>query len=125
MAATALLDMANQFFSAYNNCDTSALADLLADEVHWEHHNRFKGKGRAGLIRSINEIAETTPGRRFSEPTRWASGENLIYLEHRWHAVPTTANEMFGWKPGVPFCMDAVSVFVFEHDTIIEWSDYG
>jgi len=125
MTGRQLIEIAHQFFDAYNASDIASLEALLSEDVRWEHHNRFKGAGRAALIRSIKEIAQTTPGRRFTEPTRWASSENLIYLEHQWHAVPTAANAMFGWQPGVPFSMDAVSVFVFADGKIIEWSDYG
>jgi ketosteroid isomerase-like protein len=125
MSDTSLYNVAKRYFDAYNTVDTTTLEALLAEDVHWEHHNRFKGKGRAGLIESIKKIAESTPGRRFTEPTRWAAGDNLIYLEHQWHAIPATPNEMFGWKAGVPFSMDCASVFVVDHGKIIEWSDYG
>jgi ketosteroid isomerase-like protein len=125
MSTTSLLEVANRYFDAYNTVDTATLEALLADDVHWEHHNRFKGKGRAELIESIKKIAESTPGRRFTRPTRWAAGDDLIYVEHQWHAVPVTPNEMFGWKAGVPFSMDCASVFVVKNGKIIEWSDYG
>ena len=122
---TALLDTAKRFFEAYNDLDTNYLEGLLTENVHWEHHNRFKGSGREKLLQSIKDIADKVPGRTFAEPTRWAVNGEVVYLEHSWSGDPEVDLDAFGWKKGVPASLDVVSVFVFSGGKIVEWSDYA
>lgn len=121
----ALVVTAKRFFEAYNSLDTNLLEEILSENVHWEHHNRFKGDGREGLLQSIKDIAGKIPGRAFSEPRRWTVNGETVFLEHSWHGVPAVDLPAFGWSKDVHTSLDVCSVFVFSAGKIIEWSDYG
>ena len=116
---------AKRFFEAYNSMDTNHLEEILSENVHWEHHNRFKGDGREGLLQSIKDIAGKIPGRTFSGPKRWAVNGETVFIEHSWHGLPAVDLPAFGWTKGVPASLDVCSVFVFSGGKIVEWSDYG
>ena len=121
----AIVVTAKRFFEAYNSVDTNHLEEILSENVHWEHHNRFKGDGREGLLQSIKDIAGKIPGRTFSEPKRWAVNGETVFIEHSWHGVPAVDLPAFGWNQGLPASLDVCSVFVFSSGKIVEWSDYG
>lgn len=125
MDSDAILVTAKRFFEAYNNLEINHLEEILSENVHWEHHNRFKGDGRDGLLRSIKDIAEKIPGRAFSEPKRCAVNGDTVFLEHSWHGVPAVDLPAFGWTKGVATSLDVCSVFVFSAGKIIDWGDYG
>lgn len=122
-----LLQSANRFFSAYNEVDTETLSSLVAADLHWEHHNRFKGSGREGFIDSVKTINGKVPGRYFAEITRWAANTDsgAIYLEHKWHGTPAEDLEVMGWKAGVAVTFDCCAVLVFKDGVIVEFSDYA
>ncbi len=122
---TELVELVERFFHAYNDVDMDTLAALLTDDVHWEHHNRFTGDGREPLLSSIQQISDKMPDRHFSELSRWAVNGNVVFCEHRWFTVPLESDPNWGWEAGVPFSMDAASVFVVTDGLIVEWSDYG
>jgi ketosteroid isomerase-like protein len=119
------LDMASRFFKAYNDIDTDAMSMLVADDLHWEHHNRFKGSGSERLFQSIRDISKTVPGRYFTDVTRWAINGDVLYLEHQWHGTPTTDFAPMGWKAGTPVTLDCCAVIKFRDEIIVEWSDYA
>ena len=120
-----LLAKANQFFESYNTVNIKSLEELVSDDIHWEHHNRFKGQGKKGLMQSIRDFAKKAPGRYFSERTRWAINGEIVFTEHKWHAVPVAAVPSFGWTEGVPVTMDCCALLVFKDGKIIEYSDYA
>ena len=120
-----LLDLANRYFKAYDDLDVSVMSELLADDVHWEHHNRFKGAGRAGLLESIERIASLAPDRRFGPIRRSASKGSVLIVEHDWRCTPRQADAQRGWEAGRPFQMDVVSLLVIKQGKIVEWSDWG
>lgn len=97
----------------------------MTDDIHFEHHNRFQGKGREALLGSIRDIQVKLPDRRFGKSTRWAVNGDVVYAEHDWSATPAVTDEAWGWEAGVGTLMDVVSVFVFEGSRVKEWSDYG
>ena len=125
MSSEQLLKTVEAFRVAYNELDIPALESLVAEELHWEHHNRFKGHGRAGFVQSVRDFAAKTPGRYFAEPARFAVNGATVYVEHTWHAVPAHSDPAWGWEKGVPTSMDTCSVFVVEDGKIVEFSDYG
>ncbi len=125
MSTDDLLRILEAFRVAYNEVDIQALETLVADNLHWEHHNRFKGHGRAGFVQSVRDFAEKTPGRYFAAPARFAVNEQTIYIEHTWHAVPAHSDPAWGWEKDVPVSMDTCSVFVIKDGKIVEFSDYG
>ena len=120
-----LLALVDRFFTAYNDMDLDTFASLLTDDIHWEHHNRFLGKGAEPLVQSIRDIHAKLPNRRFGEVTRWSATDDTIYTEHDWTATPVESDPSWGWEAGIETSMDCVSVFVFEGGRIKEWSDYG
>lgn len=119
------LAIAHRFFDAYNRSDTDALDDLVADDVRWGHHNRFSGNGKAGMLESIGEVAETMLGRRFGDILRWAGDEQQLYCEHTWTAFPAADVPDWGWHKDVPVTFECISCFRFEDGRITEWFDYG
>ena len=125
MESNGLVATVNQFFQAYNTIDIKYLEGIISDDIHWEHHNRFKGQGKEALMQSIRDFAEKAPGRIFTEPTRWAVNGDSVFIEHKWHAVPASDLPLFGWTKGVPATLDCVSLFVFSAGKIVEWSDYA
>ena len=120
-----LLQLANRFFDAYNKVDIEALSILVSEDLHWEHHNRFKGSGKAGFLDSIRKFDKTVPGRYFAEITRWAANGETIYTEHKWHGTPAENMEAFGWKAGVATGFDCCAVLVVKSGVIVEFSDYA
>ena len=120
-----LLSRVKRFFVAYNDMDMQTLRELLTDDVHWEHHNRFKGSGAVPLLQSIRDIQAKQPDRRFGDVTRWAVNGDTVYAEHGWTGTPAESDETKGWQAGVPRSMDCVSVLVLTGGRIREWSDYG
>lgn len=120
-----LLTLVERFFTAYNDMDLDTFGSLLADDVHFEHHNRFRGQGREPLLASVRDIESKMPDRRFGKVTRWAVHGDTVYAEHGWQATPVITEPSWGWQAGVPTSMDVVSVFVFDGGRIKEWSDYG
>ena len=120
-----LLVIVERFFSAYNEMDLDTFAELLADDIRWEHHNRFSGNGAEPLLQSIKDIQAKLPDRRFGEITRWAVNRDTLYAEHGWSATPAESDAAWGWVAGVPTSMECLSVFVFEGGRVKEWSDYG
>ncbi|WP_371634101.1 nuclear transport factor 2 family protein [Streptomyces sp. NBC_01259] len=120
-----LLVIVERFFAAYNDMDLDSFANLLAEDIRWGHHNRFRGAGAAPLLRSIQEIHDKLPDRRFGEITRWAASDHTIYAEHSWTGTPAESDAAWGWQAGVPASMECVSVFVIEGGRVTEWSDYG
>jgi ketosteroid isomerase-like protein len=120
-----LLAIIERFYAAYNEMDLDTFGALVTEDVHWEHHNRFKGKGREPLLDSVRDTQAQLPVRRFGEITRWAANENVVYVDHLWSGTPAVDIEGWGWKAGVPMSMDCASVFVFEDGRVKEWSDYA
>lgn len=120
-----LASLTDKFFTAYNELDLETFGGLLADDVHWEHHNRFKGKGRDPLLESVRDIAKKLPDRKFSPVSRWAVNGNVVHVEHQWSATPIENDDAWGWIAGVPTSMDAASVLVYSDGKIVEWSDYA
>ena len=125
MSSEDLLKLLEAFRVAYNEVDIPALEALVAEDLHWEHHNRFKGHGRAAFVQSVRDFAAKTPGRHFAEPVRFAVNGQTAYIEHTWHAVPAHSDPAWGWEKGVPTSMDTCSVFVIDNGVIVEFSDYG
>lgn len=125
MVSSGNLSLVEAFYQAYNDVDITALEGLVSDDIHWEHHNRFTGSGKAGLMESLREWAERVPGRRFGPALRHAQNGELLFVEHQWFAVPAADNDQFGWKAGETVTMDTASVFVVRDGKIVEWSDYG
>jgi len=125
MESNELLAKAILFFQAYNATDITSLEGIVSEDIHWEHHNRFKGQGKEGLMQSVRDFSTKAPGRYFSEPTRWAINGETVFIEHKWHAVPKVAVPSFGWTEGVPVTLDCVGLLVFSAGQIIEWSDYA
>ena len=125
MESNELLAQANRFFQAYNTTDIESLEEMVSEDVRWEHHNRFKGRGKESLMQSIRDFAAKAPGRKFSEPTRWAINGETVFIEHKWHAVPKVAVPSFGWTEGVPATLDCLGLLVFSAGKVIEWSDYA
>jgi ketosteroid isomerase-like protein len=125
MSREDLLNILEAFRVAYNEVDVEALENIVADDLHWEHHNRFKGHGRAGFLQSVRDFAAKTPGRYFAKPVRFAINDHTAYVEHTWHAVPAHSDPAWGWEKGVPTSMDTCSVFVIKDGKIVEFSDYG
>lgn len=125
MEPNELLQFANRFFGAYNAVDTNTLATLISEDLHWEHHNRFKGSGKEGFLDSIRKFDKTVPGRYFAEITRWAANGDVIYVEHKWHGTPAEDMEAFGWKAGAATGFDCCGVLVFKDGVIVEFSDYA
>ena len=119
------MDIAARFFKAYNDVDTDTMSTLIANDMHWEHHNRFKGTGSERLLQSIRDLSETVPGRYFTDVTRWASSGNVIYLEHQWHGTPITDFVLMGWKAGVQVTLECCAVIKIQDGLIVEWSDYA
>ena len=113
------------FFEAYNSTDLKTLRSLLHQDIHWEHHNRFRGKGCEGLLKSIADWSVRAPGRHFGPILRTAGNSELTYVEHRWFAVIEQESEEFTWKAGDKIEFDAVSVLVVRDSLVVEWSDYG
>jgi hypothetical protein len=120
-----LLNILEAFRVAYNEVDIAGLEGLVAEDLHWEHHNRFKGHGRASFVQSVRDFADKTPGRYFAEPVRFAVNDQTVYIEHTWHATPAHSDPAWGWEKGVPTSMDTCSVFVVIDGLIAEFSDYG
>ena len=119
------VETAKRFFKAYNTMDIKQLEEMISDDLHWEHHNRFKGQGKKGLTKSIRDIAEKVPGRYFAESKRSARNGETVFLEHSWHGTPAQDVPAFGWTKGVPATLDVVSVFKFSGGKIVEWGDYA
>ncbi len=120
-----LIDLVEQFFTAYNEMDLDAFRALLTDDIKWGHHNRFQGEGADGLVQSIRDIQAKLPDRRFGNITNWAINGNRVYTEHDWQATPTESDPSWGWVAGEPTAMDACSIFVFDGGRVKEWADYG
>ena len=66
MSSEDLLKLLEAFRVAYNEVDIPALEALVAEDLHWEHHNKFKGHGRAAFVQSVRDFAAKTPGRHFA-----------------------------------------------------------
>ena len=120
-----LLAKANEFFEAYNSIDLQALDELVANDIRWEHHNRFKGEGKEKLMDSVKDFGEKAPGRYFSKPSRWAVNGDIAFVEHKWHAVPAVDVPSFGWTKGVHVTLDCCALLAFKDGKIIEFSDYA
>ena len=125
MTSSELLDLATRYFKAYDELDIAAMSELLADDIRWEHHNRFKGVGKADLLASIERIAGLAPDRRFGEIKRSASAGSTVFVEHGWSCTPREADVQRGWEAGKLFKMDVVSLVVVKQGKITEWSDWG
>lgn len=120
-----LLRLVEEFRVAYNSVDTAKLETLLAKDLHWGHHNKFKGIGREKLILSIQEFERKMPGRYFDKPIRTAVSGQAVFVEQTWHATPAHTDPEWGWVAGVPTSMETCSVFVFENSQLVDWGDYG
>ena len=125
MTSTDLLVLAKRYFKAYDDLNIAVMSELLADDVHWEHHNRFKGAGKSGLLESIERIAGLAPDRRFGPIKRSAGADSRLFVEHDWRCTPKEADVQRGWEAGKPFKMDVVSLVVVDQGRIVEWSDWG
>ena len=125
MRSNELVQILEAFRVAYNAVDIPALESLVAEDVRGEHHNRFKGVGRAPLMQSILDFAERMPGRYFDPPTRFAINGQSIFVERVWRATPVKSDPAWGWEEGVSTSMDTCSVYVIEGGRIVEWGDYG
>jgi len=124
-ASDEVMQILEAFRAAYNSVDIAALEALVAEDVRWEHHNRFKGTGRAPLMQSILDFAERMPGRYFDPPTRVAVNGQTVFVERKWRATPVRSDAAWGWEAGVPTSMDTCSVYVIDAGKIVEWGDYG
>lgn len=125
MTPDEILQAIEKFRIAYNSADVPTLEGLLSESVKWGHRNRFKGEGRAELLRSIAEFSDKAPGRYFANFGRTAVHDQVVFAEQTWHATPVNSDPAWGWEKGVPFSMETCSVFAFQGGRIVEWSDFG
>ena len=125
MSPEQLLDAVERFRVAYNDVDIETIRTLVSEDLHWEHHNRFKGLGADGFLESVKKFADLLPGRYFAEPIRSAVNGQVVFTERQWHGVPTVSDPTWKWEAGKPVTLDSLSVFAFEGDKIVEWSDYA
>ena len=125
MDAEQSLAFANRFFQAYNNVDSKTIAELVSEDVHFEHHGRFQGQGKGKLLEQVQNFSKMVPGRHYTEATRWAVNGNLIFIEHKAYGTPAVDVELFGWKEGEPVTMDCCTLLVLKNGKIVEWSDYA
>jgi ketosteroid isomerase-like protein len=119
------LAFANRFFQAYNEVDFKKIGELVSEDLHWEHHGRFKGEGKERLLVQIREFSQMVPGRYYAEPTRWAVNGDIIFIEHKAHGTPAVDVALFGWKAGEPVTVDFCSLLVLKDGKVVEWSDYA
>lgn len=119
------LAFANRFFKAYNAVDVKTIAELLSDDVYWEHHGHFKGHAKESLLEQIQTFIKMIPGRCYAEISRWAVNGDIIFIEHKGGGTPVVDIETFGWKAGEPATMDFVTLLVLKDGKIVEWSDYA
>ena len=127
MSSEQLLKTVEAFRVAYNELDIPALESLVAEELHWEHHNRFKGHGRAGFVQSVRDWAggeDTRALLRRTGPLRGGTAQPPSMSSTRGTPCPPTPTPPGGWEKGVPTSMDTCSVFVVEDGKIVEFSDY-
>jgi len=117
--------IATRFFDAYNAADADALREVAADDIHWEHHNKFQGKGLEGLLQSIKSFLDRAPDRRFTEPSRTAENGDCLFIEHQWKGTPAVTDPRWRWEEGVPRTSDVLSLLVIRDGKVVEWSDYG
>ncbi|NKQ54402.1 nuclear transport factor 2 family protein [Amycolatopsis sp. K13G38] len=119
------LEIAERFFDAYNRADTEAMGSLLADDLSFGHHNRFRGTGKAKMLATFSHFADQIPGRRYNPVLRFSAGPDFIFCEHTWTGVPKEDSTEWGWKAGEEFTGEVLTVLGFRDGLITEWYDYG
>ncbi len=125
MADNQNLTFANRFFQAYNNVDSTTIGELVSEDVHFEHHGRFKGQGKEKLLDQILTFSKMVPGRYFGGPTRWAVNGDFIFIEHKAYGTPAVDVALFGWKAEEPVTMECCTLLVLKDGKMVEWSDYA
>ena len=125
MEANEIIEAIERYRMAYNEVDVTALEALLSEGVIWGHRNKFKGQGRAELLRSVAEFSKKAPDRHFAPYGRTAVNGNIVFAEQTWHATPVQSDPAWGWEAGVPVKMETCSLFVFDNGKIVEWTDCG
>jgi hypothetical protein len=119
------LEFVKNYIDAYNNMDWERIGSMVADDIHCEHHSRFKGHGKKWMLETMAKWAERAPGRRLGEITRWAENGDLFFWEHKWYAKLATDNETFEFTTGQEVEMELTTLFVIRNGLIVEMSDYG
>ena len=116
-----------RYVEAYNAQDWTALEEVFAPDLHFEHVGRgFSFDTSAELIATLKTFAaEYLPDRSFGEATRRSVDGNTVYREHLWSGTLATDLEGFG-TAGDRIADRLCAVFTVNGDgRIAEYLDYG
>jgi hypothetical protein len=116
-----------RYVEAYNAQDWTALEQVFAPDLHFEHVGRgFSFETSGELIATLKAFAsDYLPDRAFGEATRMNVAGDTVYREHLWSGTLAVDLEGFG-KAGDRIADRLCAVFTVNADGRIgEYLDYG
>jgi limonene-1,2-epoxide hydrolase len=126
MTTTNPIAVVQGYFDAYRDKQWARLAEVFADDLQFQHHNRnFVCTSAEETIAVLKTMGETLiPDRRYTTIHRMEAFGELVVVEATWEA--TAIQEIPGFaKLGEKIKFDFCSLFVVKAGRIVQWDDYG
>jgi predicted ester cyclase len=120
------LSVVQRYFDAYAGKHWERLAEVFADDLGFEHHNRnFVCSSAAETIGILKAMGETLiPDRRYTKIHRMEAFGDRVVVEATWEATATQDIPGFA-KNGEHLKFDFCSLFTVKAGRIVKWDDYG
>lgn len=118
--------LAEQYLDAYNRNDLDALEAILADDVHFVHHNRdvdYSGKETA--MEMFRGAAGAFPGKSFSDRQTFRVSGDTAIIQHTWTCTPTIDAPNMGAQAGVPLSTELATFLTFRDGKLVGYHDFG
>jgi ketosteroid isomerase-like protein len=123
-----LLARVEEWVEVYNAQDFDACASMVAEDLHFVHHNRgIEVHGRTEFVEGIlrNWRDAYVPDRKLEPAVRMAVNGNVVFREQMWTATAKVDVPGFA-DAGQPIRHDFCTVLVFNDDGLIcEYNEYG
>ncbi len=120
------LAVVQRYFDAYAGKHWDQLAQVFAEDLRFEHHNRnFVCANAAETIGILKTMGENLiPNRRYTKIHRMEACGDLVVTEASWEATATQDIPGFA-KNGEHLKFDFCSLFIVKAGRIVKWDDYG
>ncbi len=120
------LSVVQRYFDAYAGKHWERLAEIFADQLAFEHHNRnFVCSSAAETIGILKTMGETLiPDRQYTQIHRMEACGDRVVVEATWEATAVQTIPGFA-QQGEHLKFDFCSLFIVKAGRIVKWDDYG